>query len=115
MTTNIDRWQERIRKIKQELFDLGEMRPGALSKQFNVCGKLGCRCKDRENPKKHGPYYQISYTHRGKSTSEFVKREMVADARKQLANYARFKMLTQEWVELSLRIASSRRKARRSS
>ncbi len=114
MTTNIDRWQERIRKIKQELFDLGEMRPGALSRQFNVCGKPGCRCKDRENPKKHGPYYQISYTHQGKSTSEFVKREMVADARKQLANYAKFKMLTQAWVELSLRIASSRRKARRS-
>jgi hypothetical protein len=114
MTTKIDRWQEQIRKIKQELFGLGEMRPGALSKQFNVRGKSGCRCKDRENPKKHGPYYQISYTHQGKSTSELVKREMVADARKQLANYARFKMLTQAWVELSLRIASSRRKARRS-
>jgi hypothetical protein len=112
MTTNLDKWQDRICRIKQELFDLGEMRPGALSKQFNVCGKPGCRCKDRESPKKHGPYYQISYTHQGKSTSEFVKREMVADARKQLANYARFKKLTQEWVKLSLQIAMARRKAK---
>ena len=111
MTTNVDRWQERIHRIKQELFELGEMRPGALSKQFNVCGKPGCRCKDRESPKKHGPYYQISYTHQGKSTSEFVKREQVAEARRQLANYTKFRRWTQEWVMLSVRIARARRKA----
>jgi hypothetical protein len=111
MTTNLDRWQERIDGIKRELLALGEMRPGALSKQFNVCGKPGCRCKDKRAPKKHGPYYQISYTHLGKSTSEFVKRDQVPEARKQLANYARFRRLTQEWVVLSLRIARARRKA----
>lgn len=112
MTTNLDRWQERIRWVKQELFDLGEMRPGALSKQYNVCGKPGCRCKDPRDPQKHGPYYQISYTHLGKSTSEFVKRALVAEARRHLANYAKFRRLTQEWVLLSLRIARARRKAK---
>ena len=91
---------------------MGEMRPGALSKQYNVCGKLGCRCKDEKAPRKHGPYYQISYTHLGKSTSEFVKRESLPEARKQLANYARFRCLTQEWVLLSLRVAKARRNLR---
>jgi hypothetical protein len=112
MTTNHDRWQERIRRIKQELFELGEMRPGALSKQYNVCGKPGFRCKDPRDPRKHGPYYQISYTHLGKSTSEFVKRELVGDTRRQLANYAKFRRLTQEWVLLSLRIAKASRPRR---
>ena len=111
MTTHLDRWQERIVLIKQELLGLGEMRPGALSKQYNVCGKPGCRCKDPREPRKHGPYYQISYTHLGKSTSEFVRRDLVAEARRQLANYARFRRLTQEWVVLSLRIARARRRA----
>jgi len=41
------------------------MRPGSLSKQYSVCGKAGCRCVDREKPRKHGPYYQLSYVHRG--------------------------------------------------
>ena len=85
------------------------MRPGALSKQYNVCGKAGCRCKDRRAPKRHGPYYQLSYTHMGKSTTEFVKREMVEETRRQLSNNARFKKLTTEWVQLSLRIAKLRR------
>jgi hypothetical protein len=113
MSTNIDRWQNKIEQIKQELLQLGEMRPGALSKQFNVCGKQGCRCKDKQNPKKHGPYYQVSYTHLGKSTTEFVKKEMLQDVKKQLANYAKFKRLTQDWIKLSLQVATARRKARK--
>ena len=110
MTTKIKQWQERIQRIKGSLSGLGDMRPGALSKQYNVCGKSGCRCKDSKNPKKHGPYYQISYTHMGKSTSEFVKKHLVAEARQQLRNYARFRKLTDEWVTLSVKIAKARKK-----
>jgi len=112
MPTQNERWQERIDAIKRELFELGEMRPGALSKQFNVCGKAGCRCKDSKNPRKHGPYFQVSYTHLGKSTTEFVKAEALATVQEQLANYARFKALTLEWVQLSLRVAKRRRSAK---
>lgn len=86
------------------------MRPGALTKQYNVCGTPGCRCKDAESPKKHGPYYQISYTHQGKSTSEFVRRHLVVEVRRQLRNYARFRKLTDEWVILSVKIAKARKK-----
>ncbi len=110
MTARTDRWQERIQEIKRDLKTLGDMRPGALTKQYNVCGKPNCRCKDPKHPKKHGPYYQLSYTHAGKSTTEFVKKEMLAELREQLKTYARFRKLTEEWVRLSLRIAKSRKK-----
>ena len=76
MGTRTEQWQQRIQRIKEELVGLGDMRPGALTKQYNVCGTPGCRCKDAKSPKKHGPYYQISYTHQGKSTSEFVKKHL---------------------------------------
>jgi hypothetical protein len=85
------------------------MRPGALSEQYNVCGKPNCRCKDPHKPQRHGPYYQLSYTHLGKSTTEFVKREMLQEVQQQLANYARFRELTEQWVQLSLRIAKLKR------
>jgi hypothetical protein len=88
MTAHIDRWQARIQLIKQQLLDLGPMRPGALSEQYNVCGKPNCKCKDPRRPQKHGPYYQLSYTHQGKSTSEFVKRDNLDEVRQQIANYA---------------------------
>ena len=85
------------------------MRPGALSEQYNVCGKPNCKCKHPRRPQKHGPYYQLSYTHQGKSTTEFVKRDMLDEVRQQLANYARFRKLTDEWVNLSVRIARLRK------
>jgi hypothetical protein len=86
------------------------MRPGSLSKQYNVCGNPTCRCKDPKHPKKHGPYYQVSYTLRGKSTTAFVKRDEVREVRAQLRNYQRFRKLTQDWVEASLEIVKLRRK-----
>jgi hypothetical protein len=115
MSTQLKRWQQHIDQIKQELLALGDMRPGALSEQYNVCGKPGCRCKDPRNPKKHGPYYQLSYTHLGKSTTEFVKRENLEEVQRQLSNYTRFKKLTEQWVELSVLIAKRNRAPKRAS
>jgi hypothetical protein len=109
MATHLQRWQQQIDQIKLELLALGDMRPGALSEQYNVCGKPNCRCKDPRKPQKHGPYYQLSYSHQGKSTTEFVKRDMLQEVQQQLANYARFKELTEQWVLLSVRIAKLKR------
>jgi len=87
------------------------MRPGSLNQQFTVCGRPNCRCIDPKKPKKHGPYYQLSYIHRGKSTSQFVQKEMVSTVREQLKNYKTFKALTAEWVDLALAIAKEKLKA----
>ena len=107
---NEAKWQARIKKIQQRLAAMGEMRPGSLSKQYNVCGNPNCRCKDPENPKKHGPYYQLSYTHKGKSTTEFVKKDMVSEVKQQIRNFREFKKLTEEWIDLSVEIAKLRKK-----
>lgn len=109
-TKRMERWQAQIQEIKKRLSALGEMRPGSLSEQFNVCGNPKCRCKDPKRPKKHGPYYQLSYTHKGKSTSEFVKKDEVAEVKRQIRNYRTFKKLTGEWVDLSVRIGKLRKK-----
>jgi hypothetical protein len=94
--------KRRIEQIKKELLSVGEMRPGSLSMQYNVCGKPGCRCKDKKNPQKHGPYYQLSYVRKGKSTTQFIRKEHLANVEMQLANYKAFKSLTDEWLELAL-------------
>ncbi len=108
-TKRIVTLQERIQRIKEKILAIEEMRPGSLSEQFNVCGNPNCRCKDPDHPKKHGPYYQISYTRKGKSTTEFVRKEMVADVRRELKNYQKFKKLMDEWIDLSIEIGKLRR------
>ncbi len=101
---------QRIEDIKSKLGELGEMRPGSLSQQFSTCGNASCRCKDPEHPQKHGPYYQLSYTRKGKSRTEFVSKDRLDEVRTQLDNYARFKELTEEWIDLSIELAQERRK-----
>jgi len=49
-----------------------------------------------------GPYYQLSYVHKGRSSSQFIGKEFVGETRQQLSNYKRFKKLTTEWVSLAL-------------
>ena len=100
-TFSIQQIEQRIQQIKNQLVALGDMRPGSLSKQFNVCGKPGCRCKDPENPRRHGPYYQLSWVHRGKSTTQFVRRPFVAQVKAELITYKAFRRLTEEWVDLA--------------
>jgi hypothetical protein len=111
MINQVRALEKRIETIKRKLSALGDMRPGSLSKQFNVCGNPTCRCKDPENPIKHGPYYQLSYTHKGRSKSEFVKKENLDAVKKQLQNYQQFKKLTADWVDLSLELAKLRKSA----
>jgi len=106
----ISQLQKRIDRIKKRICDLGDLRPGKLSQQYNVCGKKNCRCKDKKDPIKHGPYYQISYTHRGKSRSEFVKKKNVSEVKRQLKNFSTFRELTNEWIDAALELTKLKKK-----
>ncbi len=97
--------QGRITRIKKRLSQLGDLRPGSLSRQYNVCGNPTCRCKDPANPKKHGPYYQLSYTHRGKGHTEYIQGGIRAQTKQQLQNYKKFRALTMEWVDRAIELA----------
>ncbi len=97
--------ENRIAKIKQELLAIGDMHPGSLSKQYNVCGKKNCRCRDPENPLKHGPYDQLSFVLKGKSSSRFIRAEYLPEIQMQVDQYKKFKTLISEWTETAAELA----------
>jgi hypothetical protein len=107
-TDSIQKAEQRIQQIKAGLATLGDMRPGSLSQQYNVCGKPGCRCKDSQNPQRHGPYYQLSWVHQGKSTTQFIRQPFLREVRAQLATYTKFRKLTDEWIKLALRVTQAK-------
>jgi len=104
-TTQLQKIDAKIQKIKEKLVAIDEMRPGSISRQYNVCGSPNCRCKDKVNPKKHGPYYQLSYVRKGKNSSQFIKKEFLEDAKRQTANFKKFRKLCDDWVGLALQHA----------
>jgi hypothetical protein len=96
-----------IEKVKGQLAALGDLRPGSLSTQYNVCGTPGCRCKATP-PEKHGPYYQVSFTRKGKSSSKFVRKEDLNTVRRELKNYEVMKTLVDRWIEMATELSNLR-------
>ncbi len=91
--------ERKIRQLKGKLARLGPMLPGSVSEQWNVCGTPGCRCKDPDKPVKHGPYYQLSFTVGGKSSTMFIKKEDLTEARRRIKCCGLFKALSTELVQ----------------
>jgi hypothetical protein len=110
-TPSVQSIELRIQEIKTKLATLGDMRPGSLSQQYNVCGKPGCRCKDPVHPQRHGPYYQLSWVHQGKSTTQFIRRPWLRQVKAQLMTFKKFRKLTDEWIALALELARMKLKA----
>ena len=101
---DIDEIQKRIEAIKRELAGLGPLHPGSVSKQYNICGTPGCRCKDPKRPKKHGPCYQLSYTWAGRHTTRFVRPDQLAAMTQKVENHRRLRDLVSEWIALSVEL-----------
>jgi hypothetical protein len=104
MRRRIRALEAQIEAIKRELAGLGDLRPGSLSQQYNACGSPGCRCKATP-PQKHGPYFQLSYTRRGKDGTRFVKKADLPSIRQATANYARLRELVDRWIELATELS----------
>ena len=98
----------RIKRIKTELAALGDVRPGALSEQYNVCRTPNCRCK-ADPPQKHGPYHQLSYSRGGHSRTENIRPQHLAAVEAQIANYRKLRDLIDEWIDAAIELDRLRR------
>jgi len=80
---------ERVKQIKAQLLEIGEMRVGSLTTQKRSWG---------------GEYLQLSYTYKGKGRTQYVRQEDRRDVENQIRNYKLFKELTAEWLDLSMQL-----------
>jgi len=97
--------ERRIEHLKGKLVQLGPMLPGSISEQWNVCGTPGCQCKDPDKPVKHGPYYQLSFTVDAKSSTMFLRKKDLPEARRRLKRYQQFKALNTQLVRAHIALA----------
>jgi hypothetical protein len=91
MVKKIDDFISKIRGIKERLGKLGDMRPGVLTKQVSI-----------HNGKK---YFQISYTYKMRSKTEYVRPDQAKRLKKETAEFKKFKLLMIDWVDASLELS----------
>jgi hypothetical protein len=96
MSTQLERVEEQIEVLKRAMLALGPMRPGSLTKQY------------RDPKARRLPFYQLSYTYRMRSRSEYVRKKNLSALRKETANFKRFKKLIDRWIDLALKASRMR-------
>ncbi len=101
-TISISEIEAEIGNIQAELHTLGPMHPGSISKQYQICGRSGCKCMDPKDPQRHGPYNKLDYVYRGKKTCRFVRAGTEAELAERTTTYKRFRQLIDRWTELSI-------------
>jgi len=99
MSTSEKQIEEKIARVKQQLFALGPMRPGSVS------------CQYKDPKEKTRPFYQISYTHLMKSRTEYVRPENLEAIKIETENFKKFKKLMEEWIALSLQLSQMKSKS----
>jgi len=86
----LERIEKEIEVIKAQVGEIGIVRPGSLTRQY-------------KNPKEQtGAYYQVSYTHRMKSKTTYVRANFVTEVRQQIRDYNSLKKLMERWVVLGI-------------
>lgn len=101
-TPTLPHIDENIRRVKQELMALSHFHPGSLSKQYQVCGKPGCKCCTGKPCSPHGPFFKLTYAFHGKYTCRFVRAESVQEVTRLVAAFKTFRRLTDQWIALAI-------------
>ncbi len=89
----IEEIQKKIEQIKTQLLEIGPMRPGSVNEQF------------KDPKKKTGSYYQLNYTYKMKTKTEYVRKLLVSKIKEETQEYKKFKALTDEWISLSIEVS----------
>jgi len=92
-TKKIASLESRILKIKAELQEVGSIRPGSLNLQY----------KDRAS--KSGPFWQLNYTHKMKTYTEYVRPALLDQIRAEVDEYKRFRGLIDSWIVLAIQLS----------
>ena len=98
MEDRINVIRKRINVIQSELRKIGDMRPGNLSMQYQ-------RPKGKKNP-----YYQVSYTHKMKSRTDYIRKNSIENVKDEIENYKHAKALFDEWVGLGIELSKLKMK-----
>lgn len=96
-TNKIEKISSKIKMLKKQIQKLGVFRPGTLTKQIA-----------KGEDKKPREYWQLSYTHKMKSRTQYVRDEFVKQIKTEVQNYKKFKELIELWIDLSIELSKEK-------
>ena len=100
--------ERRRAELYRELGQVGDFRRGSLSGVFRKCGKPNCACAEPGHGG-HGPQWNLTRTVEGRTRAVHLKPgPELEKARREVAEYERFKGLVGQVTEVNEAICRSR-------
>jgi hypothetical protein len=108
MTESLSALESRRAELLHAITELGDRRPGSIVGAVFRCGKPGCHCAQADDPG-HGPNFRLTHKVRGKTVTEALPTPAaVRKAEQEVAEFRRYRQLSQELVEVSQRVCRLR-------
>lgn len=106
--TSLEELETRRDRLRTDLAEVGDFRPGSLSAVMRRCGKPNCACAAPDHPG-HGPQHLLTRTVAGKTRTVHLRPGPDLDkARREVGNYKRFRSLVDELIEVNEAICVAR-------
>jgi hypothetical protein len=94
--------------ILMQILELGDFRSGSITAINGRCGKPNCHCHQPNQPG-HGPNFRLTRKIKGKSISEtFSFPVELRKAQREVEAFHRFRLLSQELLEVNEKICRAR-------
>ena len=107
MSASLSELEAQRERLKQQLSDLGDLRPGSLVERFRKCGKPNCHCARPGEPG-HGPSWSLTHDVKGKTATKIIPKAFVPQTREHIAEYQRLRHITSELVTVNEQICEAR-------
>ncbi len=108
MSNPLTELETRRAAIQSEVAQLGDMRSGSITSTGGRCGNPNCHCH-RPGGSTHGPFYRLTRKVDGRTITEtFSSPGALAKARREVAEYHRFRELGGQLLEINEEICHLR-------
>lgn len=108
MADSLPALESKRSEIQRKISALGDMRTGSISTTGGRCGNPNCHCRKDGDPG-HGPFYRLTRKVSGKTVTEtFASPAARQKARGEVAEFHRFRELSQSLLEVNEKICQAR-------
>jgi hypothetical protein len=108
MTTALPALETQRCEIQRKISQLGDMRAGSITTTGGRCGNPGCHCRKDDDPG-HGPFHRLTRKVEGKTVTEtFATPVALRKAQQEVAEFHRFRELSQNLVDVNEKICRAR-------
>ena len=108
MPESLTALEQQRSSILTQILGLGDFRSGSITAINGRCGKPSCHCH-QPNHSGHGPNFRLTRKIDGKTVSEsFSSAAELRKAQREVGAFHRFRLLSQELLEVNEKICQAR-------